>query len=80
MLRQSLRLAKAAFGLDCVAGADARVAAAVAIADVVILTTVGDWGNQWAPGETSVPLLFVCSTAFLGGIFSYYSITLTLIS
>ena len=21
----------------------------------VILTIVGDWGNQWAPGETSVP-------------------------
>ena len=25
----------------------------------VILTIVGDWGNQWAPGETSVPFSFV---------------------
>ena len=45
----------------------------------VILTIVGDWGNQWAPGETSVPFQFVWSTAFLGGILSYYSITLSII-
>ena len=35
----------------------------------VILTIVCAWGNQWAPGETSVPFWFVWSTAFLGGIF-----------
>ena len=34
----------------------------------VIQTIVGYWGNQWAPGETSVPLWFVWSTS-LGGIF-----------
>ena len=49
---------------------------------VILLTThsiVGDWGNQWAPGETSgVPFWFVWST-FLGGgmhhIYSHYSIS-----
>ena len=55
----------------------------------VILTIVGDWGNQWAPGETSVPFWFVpyffwllkylCGSLSLGNI-NHYSITLTLIS
>ena len=56
----------------------------------VILTIVGDWGNQRTPGETSVPFWFVSyffwllkylcgSLSFLGNI-NHYSITLTLIS
>ena len=36
--------------------------------DCVILTIVGDWGNQRTPGETSVPFWFLWST-FLGGMF-----------
>ena len=51
---------------------------------------MGDWGNQWAPGETSgVPailtvyfwlLKYLCGSLSLGNINSHNSITLTLIS
>ena len=39
----------------CGSGAEADECGGVVRNVVVILTIVGDWGNQWAPGETSVP-------------------------